>query len=251
MSLFRNIVLAAVIAGLLSGLVLTLMQSVATVPLIIQAEGFEGAPAEAGHSHDLAHSHDGAAPVDHHHDAEAWMPADGAERFLYTAAANMLAGIGFALLLVTAAEGLGGLRDWRGGLMFGLAGFLVFSLAPSLGLPPELPGMPAAELGARQLWWVATAGCTAVALGLLAYVRTTILAVVAIVLLVLPHVLGAPHPVSHETAVPAELHARFVAAVLATSLVFWALLGAASGFLRTRLRGGEEGHSAGSAEPAR
>ena len=97
MSLFRNIVLAAVIAGLLSGLMLTVMQSFATVPLIVQAETFEGAGAEAGHSHDAA------APADHHDDAEAWMPADGAERFLYTAAANMLAGIGFALLLVTAA----------------------------------------------------------------------------------------------------------------------------------------------------
>jgi cobalt transporter subunit CbtA len=251
MPLFRNIVLAAVIAGLLSGLMLTVMQSFATVPLIVQAETFEDAGAEAGHSHDQAHSHDAAAPTDHQHDAEAWMPADGAERFLYTAAANMLAGIGFALLLVTAAEALGGLKDWRGGLMFGLAGFLAFSLAPGLGLPPELPGMPAAELGARQLWWVATAGCTAVGLGFLAYTRTPVLAIVAVVLLVLPHILGAPHPVSHETAVPAELHARFVAAVLATSLVFWALLGAVSGLVRTRLRGGEEVYSAGTAEPVR
>ncbi len=251
MSLFRNIVLAAVIAGLLSGLVLTAMQSFATIPLITHAESFEGAGGEAGHSHDHGHSHDATTPADHHHDAEAWMPADGAERFLYTAAANMLAGIGFALLLVTVAEALGGLRGWRGGLMFGLAGFLAFSLAPSLGLPPELPGMPAAELGARQLWWVATAGCTAVGLGFLAFTRTPVLAVVALVLLVLPHLLGAPHPVSHETAVPAELHARFVAAVLATSLIFWALLGAVSGLVRMRLRGGEEVYAAGAAEPAR
>ena len=240
MSLFRNIVLAAMIAGFLSGLLLTVMQSFATIPLIIHAETFEGGEAEADHGHDATHSHDEAAAADHHHDSEAWMPADGLERFFYTAAANMLAGIGFALVLLTAAEALGGLKDWRRGLMFGLAGFLAFSLAPGLGLPPELPGMPAADLEARQAWWIATAVCTAVALGLLAFTRSPLLAVLAIVLLVAPHLIGAPHPTSHETAVPADLHARFVAAVLATSLIFWAALGAIAGLARNRFRSGEE-----------
>lgn len=239
MSLFRNIVLAAMIAGLVSGLLLTAMQSFATIPLIVHAETFEGGEAEADHSHDAAHSHDGAA-ADHHHDPEAWMPADGFERFFYTAAANILAGIGFALVLLTAAEALGGLKGWRSGLTFGLAGFLAFSLAPGLGLPPELPGMPAADLAVRQAWWIATAVCTAAALGLLAYARSPLLAVVAIILLVAPHLVGAPHPASHETAVPADLHARFVAAVLATSLVFWAALGAIAGLARDRFRSGEE-----------
>lgn len=240
MSLFRNIVLAAVTAGFLSGLLLTAMQSFATIPLIIHAETFEGGEAEAGHSHDATHSHDETAAADHHHDPEAWMPADGLERFLYTAAANALAGIGFALVLLTAAEAIGGLNGWRSGLMFSLAGFLAFSLAPGLGLPPELPGMPAADLEARQAWWIATAACTAVALGLFAFTRSPLLAVLAIVLLVAPHLIGAPHPASHETAVPADLHARFVAAVLATSLIFWAALGAIAGLARNRFRSGEE-----------
>ena len=33
-----------------------------------------------------------------------------------------------------------GAIGWRQGLLWGLAGFAVFTLAPSLGLPPELPG---------------------------------------------------------------------------------------------------------------
>ncbi|HEV7436360.1 MAG TPA: CbtA family protein [Pseudorhizobium sp.] len=248
MFLFRNIVLAAVIAGLVSGFVLTVLQSYATTPLILHAEAFEGDGEEAGHSH--SHAHDEGTPA-HDHGEDGWMPADGAERFVYTAASNMLAGIGFALILLTAAEALGTLNGWRSGLMFGLAGFLAFSLAPGLGLPPELPGMPAADLTARQVWWVSTALLTAIGLGLLTYTRTPALAVLAVVLLVAPHLWGAPLPVSHDTAVPFDLHARFVAAVFATSLIFWALLGAIAGALRARLRSGEETYTSGAAEPVR
>ena len=245
MSLFRNIVLAAVIAGLLSGLLMTVMQSFSTVPLILAAETFEGGGEEAGHSH----SHDTtqapgagtAAPAvaDHHHDEEAWAPADGAERIIYTASANILSAIGFALVAIALAEALGGFGGWRGGLMFGIAGFLTVSLAPGLGLPPELPGMPAAELGSRQVWWTATVVSTAIGLGLLAYTRSALYAALAIVLLVAPHLVGAPLPESHDTAVPIELHARFVNAVYATNLVFWAVLGALAGVLRQRFRSGE------------
>jgi cobalt transporter subunit CbtA len=236
MSLFRNIVLTAVIAGLLSGLLMTVMQSFSVVPLIIAAETYEHAGSNgAGHSH-------GTAPASAQHDPveEAWAPADGLERFTYTAAANALSAIGFALVTIAIAEALGGFGGWRGGLMFGLAGCLTVSLAPGLGLPPELPGMPAAELGPRQIWWIATAVCTALALGLLAYTRSALLAALAVVLLVAPHIIGAPLPPTHDTAVPMELHARFVNAVYATNLVFWAVLGALSGVIRERFRAGEQ-----------
>ncbi|CDZ62771.1 CbtA family protein [Neorhizobium galegae] len=243
MSLFRNIVFTAVIAGLLSGLLLTVMQSFSTVPLILQAEVFENAAPEAGHSHDAAPAAPGAAA--HHHEEEAWAPADGFERFIYTLAADMLSAIGFALVLVAASEAFGGFKGWRGGLMFGIAGFLAVILAPGLGLPPELPGMPAAELGPRQIWWVSTAVCTAIGLGLLAYTRSAVFAALAVVLLIAPHLVGAPLPPSHETAVPMDLHARFVNAVYATNLVFWAVLGALAGVVREKFRAGEEA-SAGS-----
>ncbi|KGD95743.1 CbtA family protein [Rhizobium sp. YS-1r] len=243
MSLFRNIVFTAVIAGLLSGLLLTVMQSFSTVPLILQAESYENAGGgEVGHSHshEAAPAGNAAAPADHHHDEEAWMPADGFERFIYTAAADMLAAIGFGLILIAVSEAQGGLKGWRSGLMFGIAGFLTVSLAPGLGLPPELPGMPAAELGPRQVWWISTAVCTAAGLGLLAYTRSAVFAALAIVLLIAPHIVGAPLPPGHETAVPLELYARFVNAVYATNLVFWAVLGALAGMIRERFRAGEE-----------
>lgn len=239
MSLFRNIVFTAVIVGLLSGLLLTLMQSFSTIPLIAQAEVFETAEAPPAHSHGQAPA-GGAAPAAHAHEEEAWEPAEGSERFVYTLGANALAGIGFGLVLVAVSEALGGFKGWRGGLMFGIAGFLTVSLAPGLGLPPELPGMPAAELGPRQVWWVSTALCTAIGLGLLAYTRSAVFAVLAIVLLVAPHLVGAPLPPSHETAVPMDLHSRFVNAVYASNLVFWAVLGALTAVVREKFRAGEE-----------
>ena len=63
----------------------------------------------------------------------------------------MVTGIGFALVLVAVSEALGGIAGWRQGLVWGFAGFAVFTLAPGLGLPPELPAMPAADLVARQV----------------------------------------------------------------------------------------------------
>jgi cobalt transporter subunit CbtA len=100
--------------------------------------------------------------------------------------------------------------------------------------------MPAAELGPRQVWWVATAACTALSLGLLAYSRSPLLAALALLLLVAPHLVGAPLPPSHDTEVPAALEARFVNAVFATNLIFWAVLGTLAGLLRQRFRAGEE-----------
>src|ERR1700745_2045609 len=62
----------------------------------------------------------------------------------------------------------GGTVTWRTGLFWGLAGFATFTLAPGLGLPPELPGTEAAPLLQRQLWWVTTAAATGGGMALLA-----------------------------------------------------------------------------------
>lgn len=244
MSLFRNVVFVAAIVGLLSGLLLTAVQAAITVPLILYAETFEGGE-ETPPAADAATAAP-AAPSVHEHAAAAeeeddgWMPSDGFERYFYTGVANVLAGIGFALLLVSASEAFGGLKNWRNGLNWGLAGFLIFSLVPGLGLAPELPGMPAAELFPRQIWWTATAAATAIALALLVYSRSALLAAVALVLLIAPHLIGAPQPESHETLVPPDVHARFVAAVFASSLIFWAAIGVLSALVRPKFRAGEE-----------
>src|SRR5690606_36264345 len=232
MSVFRNAVFLAAIAGLFAGIVMTGLQSFFTVPLILEAETYESAAPV--HDHGGEHAHDGVAAHDHHHGEDAWAPADGAERTFYTGLANIVTGIGFGLLLVAVSEIAGGIGGWRQGLVWGFAGFSVFTLAPGLGLPPELPGMPAADLTARQVWWIGTVVATAAGLALIAFRSSLPFALIGVALIVVPHVIGAPQPESHDSPVPADLHHAFVVAVTITNLIFWVVLGALSGYFRQR-----------------
>lgn len=242
MALFRTIVLVAGLVGLTAGLLLTGLQAFTTVPLIHQAETFEGAGGHdhasgaTGHDHGATATEESGivAAADTVVEEEGWAPEDGAERWLYTALANVLTGIGFALLIGAAAELKGGIGSWRQGVFWGLAGFAVFTLAPGLGLPPELPAMPAADLGERQFWWILTVVLTAAGIALLAFGRSVPLSLLAVALIVAPHVIGAPHPDSFDSPIPEALHHDFVVAVVATSFVFWVLIGGLTGVLRSR-----------------
>ncbi len=230
--MLRRILLAALIAGAAGGLFAAALQEWRVIPLILAAEAFEGSEhsdhAAAGHVHEA-----GAAA--HEHDADGWQPEDGLERKAYTAAANVVTGIGFALLLTAAFALSGRPVDGRSGLFWGLAGFAAFTAAPALGLPPELPGMVAADLQARQMWWVATAAGTGVGLALIVFGRSLWLKILAVALIVVPHAIGAPRPIAHGGAVPPELAAEFVIASLATAAAFWLVLGALAGAAYQRL----------------
>ena len=258
MNLFRNVVFVAAIAGLVAGVVLACMQAYATVPLILKAEVYE--QAGGGHEHEHAaapaanatdtNAMSTAAPAGNAMSAapapaeaaapaedEGWAPADGFERFAFSVLANIVTGIGFALVLVAVSEFAGGIGNWRQGVFWGLAGFAAFTLAPGLGLPPELPAMPAADLTQRQIWWWATVAATAAGLGLIAFRKSLPLAILAVALIVAPHIVGAPQPDSFETPIPEGLHHQFVVAVTVTNLVFWLVLGAVVGVVRGRFTG--------------
>jgi cobalt transporter subunit CbtA len=232
MTALRSMLFVAVLAGLAAGVAMTVLQLFATVPLIHEAEAFEAAAAGAGPAHDHA------LPAAHDHADAEWAPADGVQRTGLTAVANLVTAIGFGLLLVAVSEAAGGIRGWRRGLVWGLAGFATFTLAPGLGLPPELPAMPAAELAPRQAWWLLTALATGAGLALIAFGRTPWLGFAGAALLVLPHLVGAPQPPGHDSPIPPDLHHRFVVAVTVTSLVFWLLLGAAVSLVRPRFADG-------------
>ena len=236
MDYFRNIIVVAAIAGVIAGIAMTVAQQLVTVPMVFEAEVLEQ-QSEAQEAPAHEHKAEGAGQVHSHDHGEGWAPADGAERTFFTLLANVITGIGFALLLVAASELFGGLSGWRQGVFWGLAGFVVFTLAPGLGLPPELPAMPAAGLGPRQVWWVGTVISTALALALLFYVRSLPAVVLAVALLIAPHVIGAPQPASHESPIPENLHHNFVVAVVMTTLVFWVMLGGLAGYARERFIG--------------
>jgi len=226
---FRQIVWAALLAGVITGVLMTLVQLVTTAPLIAQAEVYER---RASQVHE-EHRSDAQAQPHHEGSHSDWEPEDGFERTVYTGLATILAAFGYALILgaalsLTRAAGL------RAGLAFGAAGFLVFQLVPALGLPPEPPGVPMVELLARQVWWLGTVVATALALASWYLARTRskrIWIPVGIVLIILPHVIGAPQPPDEVSAVPAELVHRFSVLALVTGALFWLTLGALMGYL--------------------
>ena len=143
--------------------------------------------------------------------------------------------IGFALLLGAGFALYGGPVDARRGALWGMAGFAAFVLAPAIGLAPELPGSVAAEVGARQVWWLGTAVATAGGIALIVFARAKWLKALGVVLIAVPHLIGAPRPDGHGGAAPPELAAEFAVASLVIAAMFWAVLGTASGYFYRRL----------------
>jgi cobalt transporter subunit CbtA len=222
MAIFRRLVFAALGAGLLSGVFAAVAHQIGTVPLILEAETYENSSAHAM-----------AAPHEH---ASAWQPKNGAERTAYTLLADILTGIGFALLLAAGLTLRGGEAGWREGLLWGLAGFATFTVAPSLGLPPQLPGSESAPLLERQLWWLGTVVATGGALAVILFTTRAHWAILAAILIVLPHILGAPEPDEHIGAAPVALAHHFVVAATIVNFLFWLILGASTAYFLKRLQ---------------
>jgi cobalt transporter subunit CbtA len=231
----RQIFASALFAGLAAGLLAALLQLWLVVPLILEAETFEGAP----HSHDAATETTTEATLGddgHAHEAEGtfW---DTPRRHLSTIAMTVVTFTAFGLLLAAAmalAARSGHRIDARRGLVWGLAGFVALHLAPGLGLPPELPGTISAELEIRQIWWIATVACSALALALFAFGRGPAALGGGVALLALPHLIGAPHADGYFSIAPAELAAHYVATAYAVSAIGWVALGGVAGHFWTR-----------------
>lgn len=243
--LFRRLVFSALLIGVVAGLLLSAVQRWQVIPIIEAAERHEqartppteGADEQAGHSH----SHGGG---DHEHAPGAWEPAPGLERIGFTVLSNVLAAIGFALIMLAAMVFVIQWRytaskavklDWRHGLLWGLAGYAVFFVAPSLGHPPEIPGSVSAPLGARQIWWVLAAVCTATGIAIMAFGKAP-WRWAGLVLLPVPHFIGAPQSgIDPFVGFPPEVAAqmsdlawRFVWATAIANAVFWVALGVLS-----------------------
>ena len=220
--LLRRLIWTALALALAVGSAQALLQQWLAVPLILAAEVFEDAPTptatpapppahgEPGHDHAIHHdpalfaagAEDTAHVDEHEHDEEAWAPADGAERTFWTWVASVLDTLALTLLALAAMAGTVLLAKQRQqtplralplGLLVGAAGWFSLHLWPTLGLPAELPGMQAADLAARQGWWLLTVVCAATACSLAGLARGHWRWLAAVALLTLPHLAGAPH----------------------------------------------------------
>lgn len=210
--MLHRLVAAAAIAGIAAGLLLTAIQQIEIAPLIRAAESMEAsriAPAAASIGH-----------------ATGWSPQPGWQRLAATAATNVVLAVGYGLLL-GAAMSLRRQSGWRRGLLWGIAGYAVFFVAPALGLPPELPGGLSAPLATRQLWWVATVGASAAGCWLAAFAQRPILRIAGLALTAAPHLIAAPLS-SSEGSADAGL---FVGASYLANAALWTTLGAVVGLL--------------------
>ena len=204
----------------------------------IHAEGTAHVHAGAtiGHIHSAqvaqaAHDH-GA----HAHDSSAWSPEDGLERSLFTLGANLLTAIAFGLLLAAGFTLYGGSINLVQGMMWGSAGFLSFSFLPGLGLPAELPAAAAGDLLARQAWWLGTAVASCIGLAIIAFGKSHAWRAAGLLVLVIPHAIGAPHAEAGAVgAAPPELAAQYIMVTLFASAIMWSILGLMAAYVHGRL----------------
>ncbi len=219
---FRQIFLVACLSAIIASIGFSLYQFYFINPLIFAAELYET-----------------AEPLDLHGTGhlQEWAPDEGIERSFYTLLANFLMSLGYSLLLA-AMMVFSSTSSLLKGMAWGVAAYLSLFVAPSIGLPPEIPGMEAADLNARQNWWFLSVIATAIGLAILAFSRLYYKGA-GVILIMLPHIIGAPVAVMHGFSHPdplaiAELTVLWQQFVLHTSIanaLLWLIIGGASGYL--------------------
>ncbi|MGB4526395.1 CbtA family protein, partial [Planktomarina temperata] len=180
----KNLFVSAICAGIAAGLLASVLQFTFVIPVLLEGELYETG-ARVHFSTDGSPQSDRAAPS---------LGGDWT-RHSMTVAFNIVTYTGYGLLLaalISFAALKGITTSARQGLIWGLCGFIAVQLAPAIGLPPELPGTIAAEVGQRQLWWISTILASATGLGLIAFGRSY-LPLAGVILIAIPQLLGAPH----------------------------------------------------------
>ncbi|SMO75759.1 CbtA family protein [Paracoccus laeviglucosivorans] len=217
--MFSRILTSGLIAGAATGLIAALLQLWFVQPVLLHAELYE--------SGQLIHN--GAQAVSAH------QPTGPFEwtRNLLSVLFSMMVYAGYGLML-TALMSLRGTVTPRQGLLWGVAGFVTMQLAPAFGLAPEVPGVAAADVTQRALWWLGTALATGIAIWLIAFGRGWLAWGAAVVLILAPHVIGAPQPDAYAGTVPPELSAEFAGRALGVGLMAWVLLGLISAWVLQR-----------------
>ncbi len=223
--MIRNLVTGAVFAGAGAGLCAASMQFLFVVPLLVEGELYE-----AG-----ARVHFATDGTTQSTATAVSLGTDWARHGM-TMAFNLITYAGFAFLLMAAmlvARSRGRRITARSGLIWGLCGFAAVQLAPAFGMPPGLPGTIQAEVWARQTWWIVTILATAGGMVLIAFARPA-LAFAGPVLVLAPHLVGAPSLETYFGVAPPELAAEFASRSLGAAAAGWTILGGLCAFFLGR-----------------
>lgn len=228
--MFARIATSALFAGFAAGLIAALLQLVFVQPVLLHAELYESG--ELAHFGERVSAHQTVGGIDPVIGPVIDPVRDGLSILF---AAVVYTGYAFVLVAAMAvAADRGYAVSARNGLVWGIAGYVAVHLAPAAGLPPEVPGVAAADVEVRQLWWAACVAATAVGIGLIAFSRSWVAYAAAVMLIGAPHVVGAPHPDEFVGSVPPELAALFAGRALGVGLAGWVLLGVLAGWFWER-----------------
>jgi len=227
---------SALFAGLAAGLIAVLLQYFLTESLILEAEQYESGAKVHFAGVPGAETEKMALGQETHTQEDG--PDSGLfHRFSLAFAADFIVFVGWGLVMAAGfalAGHFGHPVSQRDALWWGVGAFVAVHLAPGIGLPPEVPGILAAPLHARQIWWLATVISAAAAMALFGYGRGLPAIAVGIVLLVLPQAIGAPHLAEYTGKVPPELAGEYVTHSYAVGFAAWMTLAFVLGYLWNR-----------------
>ena len=217
--MFKKIITTALFAGFIVGVVSALLQLIYVQPILLHAELYEtGSLTHFGENN----SH-GA------HNNSAFDFQRNGLSILFSA----LIYSGYALILVSLiayASSLNLKIDNVRSILFGVCGFFAVQLAPAFGLPPELPGAAAAELFPRQIWWFFCVLVTILGIWIVSFSQKIPYVLIGIIIILVPHIVGAPEPEFFVGPTPPELASHFASRTLALGAASWVLLGYLSGY---------------------
>lgn len=225
----QKLLTSAVFAGVAAGLIAALLQFWLVIPSLLEAELYETGERLHFSAVGSPQSPRGAPPL-----------GDDWQRHFMSIGFNLVTYVGFAFLLLAAMV----YAEWKGlsqisartGLIWGIAGFFIVQMAPAVGLPPGLPGTIGPDVGARQAWWLGTIASTGIGLWLIAFMPG-VSALVGLVFVAVPHLIGAPQLDTYWGVAPPELAAQFAARSLGVAAAGWAALGGFAGWLWSRSEG--------------
>lgn len=246
--ILHRFIWAALVTATVVGSVQTGIQQWRAAPLILAAEVYEDQKSSVPLAAQMQVTHSTAetqSSPEHGHDesGQAWSPQNGIERAGWTWVANFLHSFSMALLVFAV---MGAWLHSRGTTVTSLrlasvvaaAGWLSFHFWPSLGLHAEIPGMDAAPLTARQIWWGVAVGSAASACAVASWGRTGWRWLLSAALLVFPFFIGAPELQGNSlTGFSSDAHAalvqigkKFIWVTHWLALMFWIAMGVVGGW---------------------
>lgn len=217
--MFTKIITTALFAGFIVGIVSAILQLIFIQPILLHAELYE--------TGSLTHFGENNSKKVHQK-----LPFDFQRNGL-SILFSALIYTGYAIILVSIlayASSLSLKTDNLRSILFGISGFFAVQLAPAFGLPPELPGAAAAEVVPRQVWWYFCVFATIIGIWMISFGDKILYVSIGIIVILIPHLIGAPEPEFFVGPTPPELASHFASRTLALGAVSWIFLGYLSGY---------------------